>query len=236
MEFPISFLEEFESYFLYHCDVIDSTNSYFKREHPYFSTNSVLIADTQQSGRGRYIRKWNDTDGDLLFSILKKDDFRYEIYSCVSVLRVLRSLDIKAFIKWPNDLFVEDKKMCGILIEDLFKGKDRLCQIIGIGLNLKDKEEIHAIGVNHFLECDKYFLAKEILKRLNELVLTPFDEVLNEYTSNNLVYHRKIRFKNEEFLVSSFTKEGYLKARNLKTDEEILINCDEINIKESILS
>lgn len=233
MEYPITFVEQFLSYSLFRSDVIDSTNSYFKREYSHFETDSVLIAKKQTAGRGRYERRWEDDD-DLLFSLLKKDDNRYEILLPLSLMRTLRKKEIKAFIKWPNDIYVDSKKLAGILIEDIFQKQERKCQIIGVGINMTDKENVNGIGVNHFVDVDKIAFLKELLKELNLVLSLPFEEALEEYCKNNLIYHREISFCGNNYFVKSFTKEGYLLVTD-KNDQEKIIKTDEINIKESLI-
>ncbi len=233
MEYPISFLKRFLSYSFYYTDIIDSTNSYFKREFSHFETDSVLIAKKQTSGRGRYDRKWEDED-DLLFSLLKKDDNRYEILLPLSLMRALRRQGIKAFIKWPNDIYVDSKKLAGILIEDIFQNQKRMCQIIGVGINMTDKDQINGIGIHHFKEMDKMVMLEELLTELNLLLSLPFKEVMENYCKNNLIYHRWISFCGNNYFVESFTEEGYLLVSD-KNHQNRIIKTDEINIKESLI-
>lgn len=233
MEYPIRFVKELEGYSLFHTQEIDSTNSYFKREFSYFKDKSLLVADHQTSGRGRFIRKWEDDEKDLIFSLLRKNSLRYEILMPLSILNVTRRHQIPSFIKWPNDIYVEGKKLSGILIEDIFDGSSLLCQVIGVGINFLEKPSLNAIGISSFIDIDKDTLLEEILLELSLLETKPFEETLLEYTKNNLIYHRHILFHSKELVVEGFTKEGHLLCRD-KDENEIIIRSDEINIKDRL--
>lgn len=233
MEYPIRFVKNLQGYSLFHTQEIDSTNSYFKREYSYFKDKSLLVADHQTSGRGRFIRKWEDDEKDLIFSLLRKNAYRYEILMPLSILNVTRKHQIPSLIKWPNDIYVEDKKLCGILIEDIFDGNNLLCQVIGVGINFLEKPSLNACGISSYDDIDKETLLEEILLELSLLETKSFEENLHEYTLNNLIYHRNILFHGQELLVDGFTKEGHLLCRD-KDNNEIIIRSDEINIKDSL--
>lgn len=233
MEYPIEFLGNHLDYQIFHCHEIDSTNSYFKRHGTQFSCPSVLIADHQSKGRGRYIRKWQDNKDDLLFSFIVKDDVRYEILSPLAILQATRKYHINTFIKWPNDIYVEDKKLSGILIENIFR-ESKLCfQIVGIGINFHKKEELASIGIHDINpSVDKMDLLKYFLSSLNELKRIPLEEAINKYKKNNLIYHRKIQYQNKSYQVIDFTSEGYLVVEN--EQERRIIKSDEIDIKNCL--
>lgn len=233
MEYPIRFVRDYRSYSIFHTAEIDSTNSYFKREHPYFKDDSVLYSDYQSKGRGRFVRKWETEKGDLMFSLLKKNSLRYEILMPLCVMNVTRRLGISSFIKWPNDIYVGEKKMAGILIEDIYDGNRLLCQIIGVGINFSDKESLHAAGISSYTDITREDLLTDILCELSLLEKKPFEENLTAYSDSNLIYHRHILFHGNEYFVSGFTKDGHLLCQD-EESHEIIIRSDEINIKDSI--
>ena len=232
MEFDIRHLYQVGPYSLYHVDEIDSTNTYFKNNFEFYLDNSVLQADYQSAGRGRYIRKW-ENDEDLCFSILTYQRERYEILTPLSVMNVLRKHHIKAFIKWPNDVYISNKKVCGILIEDIYQASMFKACIIGIGINMTNKDEVNGIGLYSFQLKDKMMLLEEVLEELSLLKERPFEEIIQEYTKNNLIYNRLIEFEGETLKVVSFSKEGYIIAVDNQGNNRI-IKSDEINIKQSL--
>lgn len=128
-------------------DAIDSTNDYLKqlsKESP-LENYTIVIANEQTKGKGQMGAKWVSEKGkNLTMSILIKDVslknenvFDLNIVVAVSVLNVLKNIQIpNVFIKWPNDIMSDSKKVAGILIENSLKPDGSLNSVVGIGLNL----------------------------------------------------------------------------------------------------
>lgn len=128
-------------------ETIDSTNEYLKREYRSLSSYTFISASTQTNGRGRLGRKWLDEGGkNILFSLLIKDEklcknfTSLSILAAVSVLKSLKSYNIDCTIKWPNDVFVNDKKLAGILLEGISEEGKLTGLIIGVGINVYQKQ------------------------------------------------------------------------------------------------
>jgi BirA family transcriptional regulator, biotin operon repressor / biotin---[acetyl-CoA-carboxylase] ligase len=135
-------------------DTIDSTNSEARRraesaENGNIDNMSVYAARFQTAGRGQRGNKWTSAAGEnLTFSILLYPgkggnpnvnaigQFCLSIVSSLSVIDFLSSKNVQASIKWPNDIYVRNKKVCGMLIENSLSGTEVSSSIIGIGLNL----------------------------------------------------------------------------------------------------
>ena len=133
-----------------HFDCLDSTNAYLKRllsasADPLEADFYVITADKQENGRGRQNKAWESEAGkNLLMSILlhpqytPQDQFyicRYVSLALVELLTTQLQMD-KVSIKWPNDIYVNDKKIAGILIEHFLQGNRINYSIAGIGLNV----------------------------------------------------------------------------------------------------
>jgi len=133
---------------------VDSTNEEAKRRISDIDNLSVLSALEQTEGRGQRGNTWTSNAGEnLLFSIVLKlspDDsglgvldarnqFALNEIAALSVVDFLRSHEIQAQIKWPNDIYVGSRKICGILIENSLRGKHVSSSIIGIGLNINQR-------------------------------------------------------------------------------------------------
>lgn len=226
----INYLKDEEGFHIFHVEKIDSTNTYFKEHHSQYLDNSILIADHQENGRGRYKREWIDKD-DLLFSILSKNKRRYEIITPIAIMNALRDYSIKAFIKWPNDIYVDDKKISGVLIEDIYNSNSFICSIIGIGINYTKKDKYISTGINEYLILDKTSFLDRILFHLNKCYSLPDKYLLDEFKKNNLCLNRKIIFHGKTYKIVDFTKEGYLIG---KGDDNIVIRSDEIDIKSCL--
>jgi len=93
---------------------------------------AVIVADTQESGRGRRNSEWVSPLGGLYASIIMKNDTHLPLRVGVAVARALREWSIDALLKWPNDAIAGGRKIAGILIEAM---SDRA--IVGIGVNIK---------------------------------------------------------------------------------------------------
>ena len=129
-------------------DTIDSTNNEVKRKIDVLDNLSVLAAREQTEGRGQRGNVWLTEPGmNLTFSILLKydqmqvrmkaeDQFEISELTAMSVIGLLAQYGIEARIKLPNDIYVGDKKICGILIEHALHGEHISHTIIGVGLNV----------------------------------------------------------------------------------------------------
>jgi len=110
---------------------LNSTNEKAKD----FEENSVIIAEEQIKGKGRFKRHWSSSKNGIYLSIvlpcIAKPQF-YTFIACLSALKAINNKKIK--IKWPNDLIHDKKKLCGILTE--VKNNKA---IIGIGINTNNK-------------------------------------------------------------------------------------------------
>ncbi|MBM3148759.1 MAG: biotin--[acetyl-CoA-carboxylase] ligase [Chloroflexi bacterium] len=102
---------------------------------------TVIIANQQTSGRGRLGRAWFSPQGNLALSLILKPRIenltQLIMVASLAVVKAIKSVsDIDATIKWPNDVLVRDKKVCGILIESEVKGNAVHFAVLGIGINI----------------------------------------------------------------------------------------------------
>ncbi len=130
---------------IYYYEETGSTNADAKRlAEEGASHGSVVVADKQNAGRGRRGRIWQSPAGkDLYFSILLKPDFAPDKaagLTLVMALAVARAVEehcgIRAEIKWPNDVVVNGKKVCGILTEMNVETDYIQYVVIGVGINV----------------------------------------------------------------------------------------------------
>jgi BirA family transcriptional regulator, biotin operon repressor / biotin---[acetyl-CoA-carboxylase] ligase len=165
-----------------HFETIDSTNSYALRELKNLPNHSVIIADVQTKGRGQFDRLWHSAEKEnLYFSLVLKPEIQPEKIPELALLTAEKIVSVlkkyipakKITIKLPNDILVEGKKICGILIETKI-GKTVEGIIIGIGLNLNLPPEIAkkidqpATGLKQETtqSIQKAMVLKELLDRL----------------------------------------------------------------------
>ena len=128
-------------------DVVDSTNNYASKLVAEMEVleGTVLIAHFQGEGKGQRGNVWTSEPGkNLTFSLVLKpkkvspsEAFVISKIVSLAICKYLETVvEEDVFIKWPNDIYVGEKKICGILIENQFKGKNFENAIIGIGLNV----------------------------------------------------------------------------------------------------
>ena len=133
-------------------ETLDSTNSYAVRHFDELSDGDLIVAKTQTVGRGRLNRKWISTEGNLFASFVIKEPFEEPFYatmvSSLSVVAATRKCypQVEAVIKWPNDVVVGGKKICGVLCEGVIREGKLKGIICGIGVNLNlSREELDSI-------------------------------------------------------------------------------------------
>lgn len=127
-------------------DELTSTNDLCKA--PDLGELSVVIAETQSAGRGQRGNSWSSKKGEnLTFSTLLKPDFMaadMQFYiskiAALSVCKAVEECGVECKIKWPNDIYIGNKKVCGILIENDIMGGKMSRSVIGVGINVNQTE------------------------------------------------------------------------------------------------
>jgi len=199
-------------------NAINSTNDYLKSlsSSQYVENFTIVTADNQTAGRGQMGAKWNVEPGkNLTFSILVKDlllDIKEIFYLnagvAVSIVQALESLSINDLsIKWPNDILAGNKKIGGILIENSIKNSGEIYSIIGIGLNVNQKEfnglaKASSLALLTGREHDKEVLMTAIAENLRRNVAALMHKESDLIWNN---YHKMLFKKN---LPMPFEKEG----------------------------
>ena len=135
---------------------IDSTNSYAKRlKSDDVSHGLVCLAEYQTGGRGQYNRPWVSEAGkNLMFTMVFKPDNKYRLFSLSmvtahAIAEVIEPKIMKSVrIKWPNDLYIDGRKLGGVLTESIFNGNELDRLIIGVGLNINQESFPITAGSN----------------------------------------------------------------------------------------
>lgn len=160
---------------------LPSTNQFLKENWQRLPNGTVVVAEYQTAGRGRYNRFWHSPEGGLWFSVLFKPrrqikpSFFTKLCS-VAVVKALGSVKVDVKIKWPNDVYYDKKKLAGILTEGVFEENTLKAVIVGIGMNVNNeipKElKYKAIALSQILSrnFDLKVLLKMILKQVNQLL------------------------------------------------------------------
>ena len=176
-------------------DTLPSTNDYCETRE--FGEDTAIIAREQTGGKGTKGRSFSSPRGGVYLSLVRyypckaENSFSLMIASCMAVVKTLELYGVSAGVKWPNDVFLNGKKICGILIKNSFEGENVKKSITGIGVNVnndipKDLADI-AINLKSVVgEVDIY----EFYKRLIENLYADYS--VDEYRSRNIVLGKEI--------------------------------------------
>ena len=220
-------------------DATDSTNSYLRALslHNNLEDFTTVVAKTQTNGRGQMGASWESSGGmNLTFSVLKnfkEVEIPYPFYISMvvslAIYKALKDLNIpRLSIKWPNDILSENKKICGVLIENVIKKNNLDHSILGIGLNvnqiyfdnLPKASSLKLITGQNF-NLDE--LLKGVLEQLKyyflELEKGCLASLKTNYEAHLFRKNKPSTFKDAE----GFMFTGYIKAVSLNGNLEILL-------------
>lgn len=133
---------------IYWLKTTDSTNNELRRRLNQSGNLTIIAAETQSAGRGQGDHTWHSEPGrNLTFSILLRHRFlkATDALAVTSIMALgirdyLRTKGIEPWIKWPNDIWVGEKKICGILVENTIHGDTIEFSIVGVGLDLNQTD------------------------------------------------------------------------------------------------
>ena len=198
---------------IYH-PTLTSTMDVAKREVQQGATEgTVIIAEEQTAGRGRIKRPWLSPKGSIALSIILYPSLAYlpsliMVASLAAVHCIEKVTGLRAQIKWPNDVLVNNKKVCGILIESNVRGNTVDYAIIGIGINvnlrLSDLPEISPMptSLSHELGRDvsRLDMIRCLLAETERLYLTlpSGDSVYQEWRDNLVTLGKKVEVRSGE--------------------------------------
>ncbi len=136
---------------------------------------TVVIAEAQTAGKGRAKRAWLSPRGSIALSVILYPDISQLPYlimlASVAVARSIEAVaGLETQLKWPNDVLIKNRKVCGILIESELKGDRVAWAIIGIGINvnirMRDFPEIADTATSLYDELGKELSRVEIIRSL----------------------------------------------------------------------
>ena len=185
---------------------VSSTNDYLNYKYARDLFPLLVVANNQRAARGRGNKKWISLNKfSLSFSLcLRLDsrnfDLRYLSYlSCVSLHKAIKNVsDDVLKIKWPNDLYKDNRKVSGILIESLSKSND-LHVAVGVGININIPSCYHIdqpySNLSRNINYEKliYYFCRNIVTNLDSIDKT---KILNEFNKNLFWYKKRVEIKN----------------------------------------
>jgi BirA family biotin operon repressor/biotin-[acetyl-CoA-carboxylase] ligase len=194
---------------------------------------TVIIADEQTAGKGRLKRVWLSPRGNIALSVILYPDMDYlPSLIMVASLAVVHSIEtvtgLKSQVKWPNDVLINGRKVCGILVESYVRGNMVDYAIIGIGLNvnlrISDFPDIpfNATSLSDELgrEVSSLDVIRQLLVEMERLylVLPTGDSIYEEWRDSLVTLGRRVRVKSGkamyEGVAESVTIDGSLLLRH----------------------
>ncbi len=164
-------------------ETLPSTND-FAKEKRAEGKSLFITAKSQSGGRGTKGRSFSSAEGGIYLSLLRfyesfpaKNAFEIMCGGATAVCETLAFYGLTPYIKWPNDIFVNGRKICGILIENTFSGGNISSSVVGVGLNVCNPlpDELNEIATSMLLESGKIFSVDEVTGVLAKNLLAPCD-------------------------------------------------------------
>ena len=210
---------------LIHIEETDSTNRWLKAHG---EGKMVVVADYQTAGKGCGTNSWESERGkNLTFSMLihptdipASQQFRITEVISVAICEVLEQYIGDVSIKWPNDIYMGDKKICGVLIENRLQGNVIVDSIIGIGLNVNQTEFVsdapNPVSLRQLLgrEIDREALLHDFLETL---------ETVSSSETTYSAYRNKLFRMGKQAVFSDETGRFEGTIQDVETDGRLLI-------------
>lgn len=208
-----------------HIEETDSTNRWLKAHG---EGTMVVVADYQTAGKGCGTNSWESERGkNLTFSMLihptdipASQQFRITEVVSVALCEVLEQYIGDVSIKWPNDIYMGDKKICGVLIENRLQGNVIVDSIIGIGLNVNQTEFVsdapNPVSLRQLLgrEIDREALLHDFLETL---------ETVSSSETTYSAYRNKLFRLGKQAVFSDETGRFEGTIQDVETDGRLLI-------------
>lgn len=227
---------------------VDSTNKYAKLHLADLPDKSIVLAERQTDGRGRFDRKWVDLGIDNIFmtfvlkpsSEFSKNYPNLTQYLCVTLCKVLETYGLSPEIKWPNDVLIEGRKIAGILSESVVQGGNFKGLVLGIGVNLnsdinslKSITDKCATALNIETNCEK-IEKEEFVEKLCEEFFKNYEDFLKTgFVMIKDYYLDKACFLDKDISVQVFNEKKSGTVKDVNDFGELVLEKDN---KELVLT
>ena len=206
---------------------------------------TVVVADSQTAGKGRRGRTWESPAGENIYmSVLLRPTFDASLapmltlcmaYSVAKVLEAKGFEDVK--IKWPNDLVINGKKVCGILTEMQMNGSQIESVIVGVGINVNVQafpEELISKATSLYLEGKRKINQEELIKEVVEEFFSVYGQFCEEKDLSFIQdkYNELLINKGKEVRVLEPENEYTAYAKGISRTGELLVVMEDGTEKE----
>lgn len=235
-----------QQYELIQLEEVTSTQTYLidKDESLALQEFTTVYTNKQTLGRGQGTNKWESEKGkNISFSFLLRPTFlnpsnQYLITKIISlaIVEVLQDYGIENVkIKWPNDIYVNENKICGILVQNKIIGNELSAVYVGIGININQTKFSFALNpTSFFLEMKKEYSKEEVFQACMQRIISLYEEfktgklnnIDKKYLNNLLFLNQKRKYEYNGKLIEAEIKDineyGHLvlEGRELDSKEE----------------
>ena len=252
---------------IYHYKKIKSTQQLaisLAKSNIDYQHGTVIVADEQMAGIGRGKKKWASPIGGLWMSLIIKPKIEFAKINLISVISALSVCEaiynissLKSYIKWPNDIIINGKKLAGILIDTNTNNSKNDYIIIGIGININvdipkinlsvDSNNIFPTRVTSIhneskvKNINRFTLMKQLLRKLDfylsliendkyhNKIIEIYKKLSNSLGKRIVIYHEGLK-KNSGIVKDIDNGGGLILEREDKLEE--IIYSGEITIRE----
>jgi len=201
---------------------------------------TVVIAEEQTAGKGRLERTWVSPQGSIALSVILYPEpsnmLSLIMVASLAVVKAIESVTgLKPQIKWPNDVLIKGKKVCGILVESGISGGDKTYVVIGIGINANIKTEsmgeviMPATSLTYELgrEVSRLELVKRLLVEMERLYLLAQGSgvVYQEWRDSLVTLGKSVQASSGDTVYEGI-------AESVDEDGRLLIRCRDGSLKQ----
>lgn len=179
-----------------------------------FEEGTIIVSDVQKKGRGRKDRSWSSPKGGLWFSAILFPDIPPQnamlitMTTSIAVAQSIQKIGLKPIIKWPNDVLVNNKKICGVLTEIDAEIDKINSAIVGVGININNTlpDDLNKTATSIKKELGRPISRVNFFKNLlenfdtdyNQLKSGNYDNIREKWLFHSDIIGRKIRVNNEK--------------------------------------
>ena len=222
---------------IHYFDELTSTNITAKELAHDADDGTIVVAEVQKGGRGRLGREWLSPRGGIWMSVILKPTIslahasRLTLVVGVAISKAMRKLGVDARIKWPNDILIDGKKVCGILTEVNAEMEQIDYIVIGIGINANvdmnefsdDVKDVATTLLSELGEpIDRISFIQDVLFELEQEYIRfstqPFSHILDEWISLSDTIGRQVTVTTPSKIIEGkavgMTEDGALMIEN----------------------
>lgn len=192
--------------------------------------HTIVMAEAQSAGRGRYRRTWVSHHGNFYASFIfsaPERDSRLSYMVAVAIAETIMSFGVMPTIKWPNDILIDGKKVCGVLIE--YAGA---FVIVGIGINIKSNPTVAeniTTKLENYADVPKAELLNRLMRNLDKWMKTDFAIVRARWMELAIALRKIVKYRGQDVELIEINENGALVLR--RGSEYMLAYGDEISMK-----